>query len=271
MTTLQAIALGIIQGLTEFLPVSSSGHLVLFQNLFGLNRPELIFDIAVHTGTLAAICFYFYKDIAAMIKEVAKWTYSLIRRTNPGPATPELWLAAMIAAGSVPTAIIGFAFHGIADILFSSVLLVGFALIATGFWMWFTRGRDRTMKDQSRLNTLRALLIGIAQGIAVIPGVSRSGATIAASLYLGLDRDTAARYSFLLSIPAIAGAALLSIADTPAGGSAKLPAILAGTAASALVGYAALRLLVYLVKNGRLFIFAPYCWIVGGIIVMLAR
>ncbi|MFW5908790.1 MAG: undecaprenyl-diphosphate phosphatase, partial [Desulfosalsimonas sp.] len=221
-------------------------------------------------GTLSAVCIYFYKDISAIIKALIKWVYSLIKRTDPGPATPEIRLAAMIAASSVPTAAIGLALHGIADILFSSVLLVGFALIATGLWIWFTRGRDRTQGDLSRLNTVRALLIGIAQGIAVIPGISRSGATIATGLYLGLDRETAARYSFLLSIPAIAGAALLSFAGSQAAGTAKMSAILAGATAAALVGYAALWILVYLVKKGRLFIFAPYCWIVGGAILMLS-
>ncbi|MCF8094702.1 MAG: undecaprenyl-diphosphate phosphatase, partial [Desulfobacteraceae bacterium] len=240
MTFFQAVALGVIQGLTEFLPVSSSGHLVLFQNLFGMNRPELMFDVAVHAGTLAAVCVYFYRDIAAMISEVAAWGYCRLRRAEPEPLVPEVRLAAMIAAGSVPTAIIGLAFHGIADILFSSVLLVGFALAATGFWMWFTRGRDTAGRGVLRLGTARALLIGIAQGIAVIPGISRSGATIAASLYLGLNRETAARYSFLLSIPAIAGAVLLNLMDAPTSGSADLPAILAGGAAAAGVGYAAL-------------------------------
>ncbi|MFP4453134.1 MAG: undecaprenyl-diphosphate phosphatase [Desulfobacterales bacterium] len=271
MTLLQSIALGIIQGLTEFLPVSSSGHLVLFQNLFGLHEPELIFDVAVHIGTLLAVCVYFYGDIFSMIAAVIKWAAGFARKTHTGAPAPEVRLAAMIAVGSVPTAIIGLALHGIADILFSSVLLVGFALIATGLWMWFTRGRDRNGRGVSGLNSMRALLIGIAQGVAVIPGISRSGATIAAGLYLGLDRETAARYSFLLSIPAIAGAALLSIADSPAAGSASLPVILAGGAAAALVGYTALWFLVYLVKKGRLFIFAPYCWIVGGIILVLAR
>lgn len=270
MTLLQAVALGIIQGLTEFLPVSSSGHLVLFQHLFGMHQPELIFDVAVHVGTLAAVCIYFYSDLAAMISQVGLWVLGKRRPGKAGAAIPEIRLAAMIAAGSVPTAIIGLALHGIADILFSSLLLVGFALAATGFWMWFTRRRDNSGKGIAGLSTVRAVLIGVAQGVAVIPGISRSGATIAASLYLGLDRETAARYSFLLSIPAIAGAALLNLVDAPAAGSAGLPAILVGGTAAAAVGYAALWFLVYLVKKGRLFFFAPYCWIVGGIILILA-
>ncbi len=270
MTFFQAIALGVIQGITEFLPVSSSGHLVLFQHIFGLREPELIFDVAVHVGTLAAVCVYFYKDIVGMIKALIKWFLNHIRQTHTDAASPEVRLAAMIATGSVPTAIIGFAFHKISDILFTSVLLVGFALVATGFWVFFTRGRDRSGRGVSGLNILRALLVGIAQGMAVIPGISRSGATIAAGMYLGLNRETAARYSFLLSIPAIAGAALLSAAGTTAAGTAGFHAIFAGGAAAAVVGYAALWFLVYLVKKGRLFIFAPYCWFVGAIILMFA-
>ncbi|MFW6081617.1 MAG: undecaprenyl-diphosphate phosphatase [Desulfosalsimonas sp.] len=270
MTFIQAIVLGVVQGLTEFLPVSSSGHLVLIQNLFGLHQPELIFNVAVHVGSLSAVCIYFYRDIASMAAAVIKWAYHGYMRSELPPPSMEVKLAAMIAVGSVPTAIIGFGFHRIADLLFSSVLLVGFMLAATGLWMWFTRGRDGSGSGVDRLNTARALLIGIAQGIAIIPGVSRSGATIAASLYLGLDRETAARYSFLLSIPAITGAALLNLSGTPVSGSASTPVIFAGGSVAALVGYAALAFLVYLVKNGRLFIFAPYCWALAGIIALLA-
>ncbi|MBS3809430.1 MAG: undecaprenyl-diphosphate phosphatase [Desulfobacterales bacterium] len=270
MTILQAVALGVIQGLTEFLPVSSSGHLVVFQNLLGLRQPELIFDVAVHLGTLAAVCIYFYSDITAIIMALGKWIQRPNRGSTSGPAPPEVRMAAMIAFGSVPTAIFGLAFHGIADILFSSLLLVGFMLMVTGIWMWFTRYKTGDGRDIRGLNAWRAVLIGIIQGVAVIPGISRSGATIAASLYLGLNRETAARYSFLLSIPAIAGAAILSLSETANSGSAQIPVILAGGLTAAAVGYAALSFLVYLVKKGHLHLFAPYCWILGGIILIAA-
>ena len=157
-----------------------------------------------------------------------------------------------------------------ADILFSSVLLVGGMLVCTGIWMWFTRYKSGDGKDVSGLSLMRAVLIGIAQGVAVIPGVSRSGATIAAGLYLGLNRETAARYSFLLSIPAICGAALMGLPENAAAGSAGISAVLTGAACAAAVGYAALSFLVYLVKKGHLSLFAPYCWVVGGIVLMLA-
>ncbi len=270
MTLLQAVTLGIIQGLTEFLPVSSSGHLVLFQHLFGLSQPELAFDIAVHIGTLTAVCIFFHKDISATTASLARWIFSRNFRQNTGPANPEIRLAAMIVAGSVPTAIIGLGLHDIADLLFSSVLLVGFMLLATGFWIWFTRCKKGPGKGISGFRTWHALLIGIAQGLAIIPGISRSGATIATALYLGIDRATAVRYSFLLSIPAITGAALLSLPKTAAAGSASMPVILAGAASSGAVGYGALSLLVFLVEKGRLAVFAPYCWAIGIIIVVLA-
>ncbi len=270
MTVIQAIALGVIQGLTEFLPVSSSGHLVLFQHLFGLRQPELIFDVAVHIGTLTAVCIYFYHDLIRMITALAKWVFG--RNRNAGFKNPpaDVWLALMILAGTVPTAIIGLFFHGIADVLFSSVLLVGGMLVGTGIWMWFTRYKTGAGKDVSGLSLMRAVLIGIAQGVAVIPGVSRSGATIAAALYLGLNRETAARYSFLLSIPAILGAALVGLPENASAGNAGNPAVLAGAVSAAAVGYAALSFLVYLVKKGHLSLFAPYCWVVGGIVLMLA-
>jgi len=269
MTFLQAIALGILQGVTEFLPVSSSGHLVLFQNLLGLKDPELAFDVAVHMGTLAAVCIYFRKDIAAIATQTGKWLFNSQWRSRQ-PAPSEVRIAGLILVGSIPTAIIGIGFHGIGDLLFSSVLLVGFMLIVTGFWMWFTRYKKEPDLSNSVPGTGSALLIGIAQGMAIIPGVSRSGATIAAALYLGIDRTTAARFSFLLSIPAIAGAALLNAIDAPITGTARLPVILAGTAAAGTMGYAALSLLVYLVKKGKLAFFAPYCWIIGILIVILA-
>jgi undecaprenyl-diphosphatase len=266
MTFFQALALGIIQGLTEFLPVSSSGHLVLFQNLFGLIHPELAFDIAVHLGTLAAVLVFFRKDIIAITVAVFTWIFSSRFRQNKAGTSTEIHLAAMIAAGSVPTAIIGFGFHEIADLLFSSVLLVGFMLLATGFWMWFTRYKKGQGRGILGIKTWHALLIGICQGIAIIPGISRSGATIASAMYLGIDKPTAARFSFLLSIPAIAGAALLNFSKVQVSGSADIPVIIAGAASAGIVGYGALWLLVFLVEKGRLAAFAPYCWAVGLIV-----
>lgn len=268
MTYLQAVILGAIQGLTEFLPVSSSGHLVIFQNLFGMKAPEFIFDISVHIGTLAAVFVFFYRDILSIIRSLLIFTIRGRKVAEAQPKTmDDIRLAAMIIAASIPTALIGLMLQKKADVLFSSLTLVGCMLILTGAWMWFTKKSRTREKGISLKNTL---LIGIIQGIAVIPGISRSGSTIAAGLYLGLDRETATRFSFLISIPAILGAALLSVIHAPTPGTAGAAVIITGAATAFVTGYAALNLLVYMVKKGNLFLFSPYCWLAGAAALVLA-
>ena len=218
---IEAVILGIIQGLTEFLPVSSSGHLVIFQHLFGLKEPELVFDIAVHVGTLTAVLIYFKKELAGIIRAIIHMS----RRSLKGDATirdvwsdPEVRLALLIVLGSIPTALIGIGFHQVADQIFSSVRIVGLMLLVTGSVLWLTRWVEKTDRDVGRFSAGRALIVGLVQGLAILPGISRSGSTIAAGLFLGLKRDLAARYAFLLSIPAISGAAVLAARDLSRGG-----------------------------------------------------
>lgn len=268
MTYLQAVILGAIQGLTEFLPVSSSGHLIIFQNLFGMKAPEFIFDISVHLGTLAAVFVFFSRDIISIIRSLLVFAGRGRKAAEARPGTmDDIKLAAMIIVASVPTALIGLMLQKKADVLFSSLTLVGFMLIATGAWMWFTKN---TREHGPYLGLKDALLIGLAQGIAVIPGISRSGSTIAAGLYLGIDRESATRFSFLISIPAILGASLLSVINPPAPGTAGTAVILTGVATAFVVGYASLNLLVYMVKKGKLFLFSPYCCLVGAAALFLA-
>lgn len=283
METFQGVILGIIQGLTEFLPVSSSGHLVLVQRLFGLNEPELFFDISVHMGTLAAVLIVFYKDIQAIIVSMFRLLSLFFRKRLSffhgfkDPDTSEfgiddsnLWLALLIVIGSIPTAFLGLMLHKVADRLFSSVIIVGCMLIVTGFFLWATRrikrhgaiSPDFSIKKQG-FSINKALVIGLVQGMAVIPGISRSGSTIVAGLFLGLNRETAARYSFLLSIPAIMGAEILSLKDSFSNPAVMDNVTLLGTFSSFVVGYAALRILLYVVKEGQLHFFAPYCWTIG--------
>jgi undecaprenyl-diphosphatase len=272
MEPFQAIALGIVQGLTEFLPVSSSGHLVLLQHWFGLREPELAFDISVHVGTLAAVVLFFRRDIGAIVAAL----FGFLRRLSAGRATwseitveDDLRMAWLIAAASVPTALIGIGFHEIADRLFGSVALVGLALLVTCLLLVATRRAAVRRHTMAEFSLAAALTIGVIQGVAIIPGISRSGATIALGLILGLSRDTAARFSFLLSIPAICGAALIGAGELASGGGPPPATVALGTAVSALVGYAALWMLVYIVRRGRLHLFAPYCALVG--ILALAR
>lgn len=264
MGLIEAVVLGIVQGVTEFLPVSSSGHLVLFQHMFGIREPVLAFDIAVHVGTLLAVVVFFFRDLLAILVETARFTAGCVKQKRlrmPDAASPHARMAAVIVIGSVPTGLIGIGFKDIAEVLFTSVPLVGASLCVTGVLLWGTRRINAA--PAGTLGVGKALAVGVVQGLAIIPGISRSGSTIATGLYLGLDRETAARFSFLLSIPAVAGAGLLGALDLVGGAAIPLPVMAIGLTVSALVGYASLALLVWIVKQGRMHLFAPYCFIVG--------
>jgi len=261
-----AALLGVIQGLTEFLPVSSSGHLVLFQNLFGLTEPEIYFDISVHVGTLLAICVFFYKDlkgIAAALFSTSTWNVRRGGFDESLTRKPELKFFLLILVGTVPTAFIGLLLRPIAPKIFSNVQLVGVMLFVTGLLLWLTRRLKKGGGNAGQITLWDALCIGTIQGLAIFPGISRSGSTIAVGLFRGLDRETAARYSFLLSIPAILGAMVLELGQTPTSAVPPVRVVLLGAFIAAAVGYVALTILVHLVKKGDLYYFAPYCWALG--------
>lgn len=271
MTLIQALFSGIIQGLTEFLPVSSSGHLVLLQHLFGLKEQALFFDISLHMGTLAAVVFFFRKEVGSIITAVLRGLALLVRGKTAMAqlyADMDIRMAVLIVAGCVPTAIIGLVFNNLAERIFSSLFLVGIMLILTGGFLWSTRWIKKTGDGIERFSIKNAVWIGIIQGLAILPGISRSGSTITAALFLGINRETAARYSFLLSIPAIVGAEILSLMNLPPEMTVSLKATLTGTATACIVGYVSLKMLVYIVGRGRLYIFSPYCWLVGAIILI---
>ena len=268
MTKFEAIILGILQGLTEFLPVSSSGHLVLLQQLLGLKEAELFFDVCVHLGTLAAVIAVFHREIKNMTLALLRLSAAAgkkDRALSTIESDPELKMALLIVIGSIPTAFLGLAFREIADRLFSSVLIVGLMLVLTGLLLWLTRWTTNNARQPGtdRLNLKNAFLIGTVQGLAIIPGISRSGSTISIGLLLGIERETAARYSFLLSIPAVAGAGLLGLHDGLYQTDVSIKIPLVGAVTAALVGYAALKALLQVVKKGGLHMFAPYCWLVG--------
>jgi undecaprenyl-diphosphatase len=271
--TLEAIILGTIQGLTEFLPVSSSGHLVLFQNLFGMHEPELLFDICLHVGTLTAVLIVFYREIFQIFTALVQLPGRLksaggIRNLLAGDAS--IRMALLIAVGSIPTAVIGLLFKEITDQLFGSLTIVGCMLLVTGTLLWLTRKIRSKGRPIERTRLKDALLVGLVQGLAILPGISRSGSTIATALFLGVDRKVAGRYSFLLSIPAIVGALLLGL-DTPElHTTIPLTTIVAGSVVSALVGWLALVILLRVVDRGQLHRFAPYCWIVGAMTLAVA-
>ena len=268
MTTLEAIILGIVQGLTEFLPVSSSGHEVLLQQLLGLKEAELFFDVCVHLGTLVAVLAVFWKEIKNIIMALLRF-FAMVRNKDglrsAIESDPELKMALLIVIGSIPTAFMGLAFSRIADRLFASIFIVGLMLMVTGLILWLTRWRTKQPQplDRGRLTPKNAFLIGIVQGLAIIPGISRSGSTISMGLLLGINRELAARYSFLLSIPTIIGAGLLSLKDGLLETDLALQIPLVGAFTAAIVGYAALRALLQVVNIGGLHLFAPYCWLIG--------
>jgi len=274
MTVLEAIILGIIQGLTEFLPVSSSGHLVLFQQLFGLKEAELFFNVCVHLGTLVAVIVVFRREVLHIISALIRLISSIGSKKTilqKMESDPDLKMALLIVVGTIPTGILGLLFASISAQLFSSAFIVGLMLMVTGLLLWLTR-RAETHHEHAgtdRLTVKNALIIGIIQGLAIIPGISRSGSTISTGLFLGIDREKAARYSFLLSIPAIAGAGLLNLSGGLSQTHLAVQISLVGAAAAALVGYGALKSLLHMVKRGRLFLFAPYCWLIGILAILI--
>ena len=261
MDALWAALLGLIQGLTEFLPVSSSGHLVLTGHLIGLPNTGLVFELLLHLATLVAVIFYYRSDVAALIKAIPRALKAPLRGYRDDA---DVRLGMLVIAATIPTGVIGLLFKDDFEQLATQPQAVGVALLVTAALLTATHW----IRPQAReLNLTMALAIGLIQGMAITPGISRSGATIALALLLGLATIKAARFSFLISIPAIAGAAILKLKD----GLGDLDLINAGLGfAVALVsGYLALRWLVALVQARRFAAFAPYCAIVGILAIVL--
>ncbi len=271
MDWIHAFILGIVQGLTEFLPVSSSGHLVLSQNLFGLKEPELLFDVSVHVGTLMAVVAVFQREIRNIIVSLLRIA-SLKKASGSWRAVydqnEEIRIVALIIAGSIPTALLGLLFKDVVDTVFGSVGIVGWMLLVTGTVLWFTRKSAASGRPLNKTVIRDALIIGLVQGLAIVPGISRSGSTIAVALFLGVDREIAGRLSFLLSIPAILGALVLSFESSLSHTTIQTEVILLGVLVSATVGYGALKVLLRLVKKGRIYRFAPYCWLIGALVLI---
>ena len=273
------MALGALQGLTEFLPVSSSGHLTLGQALLGWSEPNLLFDVVVHVGTLVAVVGVFRADVARTTVGALK----ACRGTMGGQGL-EAWtankdarLAALVLIGTLPTALIGGLMGDVISGWTATPRAVGVMLLVNGCLLMGTRwlgrgpshGEEQTPRD---LSALRAVVVGIGQGLAVLRGVSRSGTTIALGLLLGMGREEAARFSFLLSIPAILGALVLKFDGAALAATRGAEAYGVGFVVSAAVGWGALRILLRVVRRGALHLFAPYCWLLGvGAIILAGR
>ena len=276
MTFLEAILLGILQGLTEFLPVSSSGHLVLAQHFLGLKEPLVFFDVMLHVGTLAAVLVAYRGAIGRLIVGGFSALGGARFWRHPGAtvkASPDLTFIALILLGSIPTGIIAVVFKTQLESFFHEIRLVSVMLILTGAILQLPKLRrsrvESSETETGGLKTWHAPLIGIAQGCAITPGISRSGTTISLALFLGIPAKTAAEYSFLLSIPAILGAVALKVRDV---GETAIPLHIlgAGVIASFIVGYVALRFLLALLNRGKFSVFSYYCVALGVLSLLIA-
>jgi undecaprenyl-diphosphatase len=272
MNLIQAIILGIVQGVTEFAPVSSSAHLVLVPWVFGWPSPSVAFDAILHWGTLTAVMIYFWRDWV----RVARGFFRSLTTRGPWNARPggrladaDSRLAWWIIIGTIPAMVLGLAFKDFFESLFSSPPAVGALLLVTALILVLGEQAGRRAhergRDVSQMDLGDTLLVGLAQAAAIAPGISRSGSTISTGLARGLKREAAARYSFMLGAPIILGAGLLPMLDLLQAGGLRqeLPIMVVGFLAAALAGYACIKYLLRYLQHGSLYVFAAYCAVIG--------
>ena len=270
MNIFQGIIIGIVQGLTEFLPVSSSAHRIFIQKLLGVES-SLAFYTFLHLGSLLAVLIYFRADIYKMIRA---WLLSvgdiLQHRFKEGfYSDPYKRLSWYVILATIPVGIAGVFFESQVDALFAGALYVpGFFLFVTGTILYLSQRMASGQIDMSRMGWFQSLFMGLGQACAIMPGLSRSGTTIAAGLVMGLDKEFAAKFSFILSIPAIFGAFIVQLKDIGSSMSGDGAAIILGFVAAFISGYFAIKWLIDLIQNKSLDIFSCYCWIVGIIVFM---
>ncbi len=254
MNVLSVVILSVVQGITEWLPVSSSGHLVLFQQFLGLPN-DVFFDAMLHLATLLALVFVFRKDVLDMFWAVIHWNTT----------SADFKMFWYVVVGTIPIGLIGLLFRDLVESAFSSLLVVGLGLLFTGSLLWFTKYSPITKK---RLSVRKAFLIGVFQVLALVPGVSRSGTTLSTSSFLGLSSEDAARFSFLLFLPAVLGAGLLQLFSVELS-SVDWFSVIVGFVLTTTIGVFTLRWLLGIIKRGKLHYFSWYCWLVGMLVLMV--
>ena len=250
MDIIQSLILGVVQGVTEFLPISSSGHLVLFQKLFGLKEPPIFFDTLIHFATLLAIVFYLRKEIWSIVS-------GLNKKENQR-------LVGLIVLATIPAVILGFLIKDKIEVIFNSLALLSITFFITAVILFFTKFFGNGQKTLVNLGWFGSLFVGLFQALAILPGVSRSGSTISAGLFMGLKREDAFRFSFLLAIPAIFGAMVLQIFDfnwNSLNGGFLVNFI--GFLAALIFGFLSLKILEKITTKGKLHYFAYYCLVLG--------
>lgn len=271
MTIVKAIILGVIQGLTEFLPVSSSGHLAVSQQL--LKVPEdkiLFFTVMLHLGTLLSIFVVYAKDIMAIISEFFAIIGEVIRGKGIRLNNEHRKLGVLIIIATIPTGLMGVFLNDIFASFYSSTLIIGISLMITGTLLWIAEKNSSGTRSIKHMNGMDALIVGIFQGIAITPGISRSGSTIVGSLFRGLNKELATKFSFLISIPVILGATLLELKEVfeVGMGDITIPILVAGVLAAFISGLFAIRTLINFIKKEKLYYFSFYTWIVGTIVIV---
>lgn len=266
MESLRAAVLGIVQGLTEFLPVSSSGHLILVPWFFGWEDQGLAFDVGLHLGTLLALLLYFWRDWAGMAEAA---TRDLRSRTPWSAASHPTRLLGFIIIGSVPAGLVGMFFADWIEEHVRQPWLVAIMLMAVGIVLLVADRRSKRTRQLAELNVVDAVLVGVAQAIALVPGVSRSGATISMGLWRDLDREAAARFAFLLGTPAFVGAALIESADLASEWSGDGQAMAIGFACSFLSGIAVIHFLLRFLRTRSLMTFVVYRFGIGAFTLVL--
>ncbi|MCD8143641.1 MAG: undecaprenyl-diphosphate phosphatase [Clostridiales bacterium] len=274
MTYLYSAILGLIQGVAEFLPISSSGHLALFQQLFNLKSAEetdVFFDVLLHLGTLISVFVYYWSDIWEMILEFFRFIRDLATGQHTDRVPPARRMILLMIVGTLPLFLI-LPIKSRIEALNNYPLAIGFALLVTGTLLFVSDRLAKGRKDERSATIVDCLLVGCGQALATVPGLSRSGTTIAVGLLRGYDRDFAVRYSFLLSLPAVIGANILSVGDAVEAGidTSLLPIYAVGVVIAAVSGYFAIRLVNLLTDKGKFGGFAYYCWGVGLLAVLLA-
>ena len=273
MSLLNALMLGIIQGVAEFLPISSSGHLSIAQNLLGLGvegTDDVFFDVLLHLGTLAAVFVAYWADIKEMVLEFFRTIGDIRRGGMPKDIPPARRLILLIVVGTLPLFLV-LPIQDMVEGLYSNTYFVGAALLVTGGLLFACDRIRKGRKNEKSATIGDVLVIGVGQAIATCPGISRSGMTISAGCFCGLERRFAVRFAFLLSIPAVLGANILHITDEVSEGvdPALIPAYLLGVAAAAISGYLSIRLVRMVADKGKFGAFSYYCWAVGILTLVL--
>ena len=272
ITYIKAIILGLVQGLAEFLPISSSGHLALLQHFFGVNGDSaLLFTVLLHVGTLVSVFICYWSDIVGLARELVFTVVDIVKGRGPRiSSNPERKLLFLILVATIPTGIIGIVFKDVFESLYTNIIAIGCGLIFTGIILKVADKMGNGKKQEMRTNYRNAIFTGIMQGIAIAPGISRSGSTLFGSLFTGLERSFAVRFAFLISIPSILGSLVLELPDAVKARTAGMAMgpIIVGMIVAAVSGFVAIKWMIRIVTSKRLSGFSYYVWALGAFVII---